>query len=265
MPNDLVTMRFDEGVATVELNDPAKYNALSRDLVADLQAGLDAVEKSDARCVVVRGANGAFSAGGDVQKMKERHERDTIDISAEIRDLERTTSAVITRLATFPLPVVAAIDGPAVGAGATLALACDVQLASEDAKIGFSFRNVGLAIDSATSYLLPRVVGENVAKELVFTGEIVDADRALDLGLVNHVYKTDEFSDAVDEFVDTVASGPTVALVEDKKLIREGLEKSIDHAVTDEAMAQGIALTTADHEEGVEAFLEGRDPSFSGK
>ena len=130
---------------------------------------------------------------------------------------------------------------------------------------GFVFRQVGLSVDAGTSYLLPRLVGENVAKELVFTGEIFDAERAADLGLVNHVYPDDEFDERADEFVGEIADGPTVALGQAKKLLGTGPEKSLRQALRDEANAQGLVFGSRDHEEGVEAFLEGREPSFEGE
>lgn len=118
---------------------------------------------------------------------------------------------MMAQLVTYPLPTVAKIDGPAVGAGANLALACDLQLASDRANIGFVFRNVGLSVDAGTSYLLPRLVGENVAKELVFTGEMLDAERAESLGLFNHVYAVEEFDEHADALIERITEGPTVA------------------------------------------------------
>ncbi len=186
-------------------------------------------------------------------------------IDEAIRNVELRTAGVVGRVYDFPVPTVAKIDGAAVGAGAGLALACDLQLASERAKLGFVFRHVGLSCDAGTSYLLPRLVGENVAKELVLTGEILDADRALELGLLNRVYPADAFGARVDELVATIAAGPTVALRHAMRLIDAAAGKPFDAALRDEAAAQGVALGTADHEEGVAAFLEGREPAFEGR
>lgn len=264
MSDDPVLLDIEDGIATITLNQPDRRNALSGEIIAGIDDALDDIEDSSARCLVVRGAGGAFSAGGDIDRMLDRIESD-VPADERVRELERTTSATLARVVTFPLPTVAKIDGPAVGAGGNLAIACDLQLASDRAVFGFVFRNVGLSIDAGTSYLLPRVVGENVAKELAFTGEIVDADRALDLGLVNHVYPQDEFDDRADELIERIATGPTVALRHTKRLIGEGLDKTVEQAMTDEAVAQGIVFETADHEEGVRAFLEDRDPEFEGR
>ncbi|MFC6904639.1 enoyl-CoA hydratase-related protein [Halalkalicoccus tibetensis] len=262
--NDAVRLALDDGVATVTIDRPDRRNALSREVSDGLREALATVEEREGRCLVVEGAGGAFSAGGDIAAMREGIEGDA-PIDQRVRELERTTSETLARLVTFSLPTVAKVDGPAVGAGANLALACDLQLASDRASMGFVFRNVGLSVDAGTSYLLPRVVGENVAKELVFTGEILDAERAGELGLFNHVFPEGEFDERADAIVERIAAGPTVALRHAKRLLGEGLGKSIDRAMTDEAVAQGVVFESADHEEGVEAFLEGRDPAFEGR
>ena len=261
---DAVLVDVEDGIATVTLNEPDRRNALSTSIGEGLEAAMKTAEDRDARCLIVESEGDAFSAGGDIEGMLDGIEND-VPLDDRVRELERTTSETMARLVTFPLPTVAKVDGTAFGAGANLALACDVQLASENAAIGFGFRNVGLSVDAGTSYLLPRVVGENVAKELVFTGEVLDADRALDLGLFNHVYPTEEFDDHVGAFVDRVASGPTVALRHSKRLLSEGTHKSVDRAMADEAAAQGIVFQSDDHEAGVRAFLDRRDPEFEGR
>lgn len=263
--SDAVELDVTDGVATLTLNQPDRRNALSRELTAEMRDHLAYVrdEVDDARAVVVEGSGGAFSAGGDIELMKERLDSDE-SLEDAVATLERTTSETLARLVEFPLPTIAKVDGPAVGVGGNLAIACDVQLATADAVIGFVFRQVGLSVDAGTSYLLPRVVGENTAKRLVFTGEIVGAERAQEMGLFTHVFD-DDYEEQAEEVVDRIASGPTVALKHAKRLIGEGLDKTIDQAITDEAVAQGIVFDTDDHREGVEAFLEDRDPEFQGR
>lgn len=265
-PDEAVSLDVADGVATITLDRPDRRNALSREVSAGIREALETIDApgSGARCVVVEGAGDAFSAGGDIGAMREGIEND-VPADERVRELERSTNETMARLVAFPLPTVAKVDGPAVGAGANLAIACDLQLASENASVGFVFRNVGLSVDVGTSYLLPRIVGENVAKELVFTGEILDAERAGELGLFNHVYPESEFDERADALIERIASGPTVALRHAKRLIGEGLEKSAERAMADEATAQGIVFDTADHEEGVRAFLEGREPEFEGR
>ncbi|WP_440991168.1 enoyl-CoA hydratase/isomerase family protein [Haloarchaeobius baliensis] len=261
--SDAVLVDIEDGVATITLNEPDRRNAFSLAMSAGLRDALDEVEESDARCVVIEGAGDAFSAGGDVELMSQTA-TGAVPLDESVRTLEKTTSETMARVVAFPLPTVAKVDGPAVGAGANLATACDVQLANEDAAIGFVFREVGLAVDAGTSYLLPRVVGTNVAKELVFTGAVLGADRAHELGLVNHVYDADEFDEQVETFVERIATGPTVALRHSKRLIDEGLRRTVDEAMVAEATAQGLCFDTDDHAEGVTAFVESREPEFEG-
>lgn len=264
MSEESVLLDIEDGIATVTLNEPDRRNALSAAIADGLHEALDEIEDSDVGCVIIEGEGDAFCAGGDIDRMLEGLTGD-IPLDDQVREIETATSSTMARVVRMPVPTIASVDGLAVGAGANLALACDIQLASEDAAFGFVFRQVGLAVDSGTSYLLPRVVGTNVAKELVFTGELVGAERAAELGLVNHVYPADELGEELRELAERIASGPQVALRHSKRLLNEGFEKSIEQAMTDEALAQGIALQTDDHREGATAFMEKRDPEFEGK
>jgi len=264
MGEDSVILDIEDRIATITLNEPDRRNALSADIEAELHEALDEIEDSDCRCVVIQGSGSAFSAGGDIERMLEGLTAD-VGLDERVRALEQATPETLTRLFHFPLPTIAKVDGMAVGAGANLAIACDIQVASEEAEFGFVFRQVGLSVDAGTSYLLPRLVGANVAKELVFTGEMVGADRALDVGLVNQVHSADELDEAVASMAARIASGPPVAFRHTKRLLNEGFEKSIEQAMTDEATAQGIVFQTDDHEEGATAFMERRDPEFEGQ
>ncbi|WP_290814713.1 enoyl-CoA hydratase/isomerase family protein [Halovivax sp.] len=264
MTDDAVLLDVDGDVATITLNRPERRNALSEEIGDGLLDALEEVESSDAGAVVIEGAGDAFSAGGDVERMVDGLAGD-VPLDDRVRALERSTCETMRRLYRSPLPTIAKIDGPAVGAGANLAIACDLQLASEDASFGFVFRQVGLGVDAGTSFLLPRLVGSNVAKELVFTGDVFGADRARELGLVNHVYPSGELDEETRVVAERIADGPTVALRHTKRLVNEGFENSLEQAMTDEAVAQGIVFQTDDHEEGVTAFVEGRDPEFEGR
>lgn len=264
MSEETVLLDIDDGVATATLNDPDRRNALSKELADALERVLEEVERSDARCLVIRGAGDAFSAGGDISSMVESIEND-VPIDDRVQGLLQSTNRVMKRLGEFSLPTIAKIDGPAVGAGANIAILCDLQLASDRASIGFVFRQVGLGVDTGTSHRLPRLVSENLAKELVFTGKIVDAQEASEIGLFNHVFSGDEFDERADEIIESIATGPTVALKHAKRLLSEGSNKSLGEAMTDEAVAQGVIFGTEDHEEGVQAFLNGRSPEFDGR
>lgn len=257
-------MDITNGIATLTLNQPEIRNALTEEIALGILDSLNEITASDARCLVVEGADGAFSAGGDIDSMIEGIEED-IPLEERVRHIVETTGRAIARVNAFPLPTVAKIQGTAFGAGANLAIACDVQLASESSQISFGFRQVGLAIDAGTSYLLPRIVGLNTAQELVLTGKLVEAQRAERLGLFNHVYPDEAFDDRADELIAEIATGPTVALRTSKRLVREGLDRSMEQALHDEAAAQAAIFETRDHEEGVQAFQERRDPDFEGR
>jgi len=255
--------RDDDGVARVVLNDPDRRNALSVAMTEGIEAAIDQLEGGDARCVVFEGEGPAFCAGGDIDSMLERQDSDE-PVDHAVRHVIQDIGRCVKRVYECEFPTVARIDGAAFGAGANLAIACDVTALHEDAQIGFGFREVGLAVDSGTSYLLPRLVGENVAKELVYTGELLDADRAEELGVVNHAVAADEFDARVSMLVDRVASGPTVALRTSKRLLRSEFA-TLGEAIEHEAGAQAAVFDTHDHEEGVAAFTEKRQPEFEGR
>ena len=267
MSDDAVLLDVEDGVATITLNRPGMRNALTTDVTGGIVDALDDLEGREARtarAVVIEGAEGSFCAGGDVNAMMELQSGAATPAEA-VRIVREETGRTIQRVANFHLPTIAKIEGAAFGAGGVLALACDLQVMHADADISFGFRNVGLAVDSGASYLLPRVVGANLAKELVFTGERIGADRAHDLGLINRVYPDDAFEAEFQDYVDRIASGPTIALRESKQLLNQGLECSLEQAVRNEAAAQAAVFETADHAEGVQAFMEGRWAEFEGR
>lgn len=262
MTNDSVQLTVGDAVATVRLDLPEKSNPLNTESATALKAAFDDIADRDVRCVVVEGAGSAFSAGGDVSVMQDDLDPDR-SAARRLETIEHVSSAVRT-VGECPEPVVAKIDGPAVGAGASLAVACDVQVASASSVVGFVFRNVGLTMDSATSYYLARLIGLNVAKDLLFRGKILEADAAMDLGLLTHVYPDEEFESRADEYIEEIASGPTVALKQSKRLLDAAPVKSLREAWADEAIAQNQVVDTDDFQEGVQAFLESRDPEFDG-
>jgi enoyl-CoA hydratase/carnithine racemase len=260
-----VLYAVEDGVATLTLNRPDNRNALTEDMS---NAIIDAVDRAeddeDVRCLVVTGTEGTFCAGGDVNSMMEMMSG-AAELHEAVERIQHNTHRAIMRVAQFHLPTVAKVDGVAYGAGANLAIATDVPVASTDASISFGFRQVGLAVDSGTSYLLPRIVGESKAKELVFTGELLSAEEAGEEGIFNHVYDADEFEAQADELVESIASGPTIALRTSKQAISQGLNMSLKEALDNEAALQAQVFATRDHEEGATAFMEGREPEFQGE
>lgn len=250
-------------IARVTLTDPDRRNALSTELASGVVAALDRLEGTDTRCVVVAGEESAFSAGGDVEAMVERADADE-PLDDAVRHVIQDTGRCVRRLYESEFPTVAKVTGPAFGAGANLAIAADVLLFHADARIGFGFRNVGLAVDSGTSFLLPRLVGDNVAAELMYTGELLDADRALELGIANHVFDAETFEREAEALIEEIASGPSVALRTSKRLLRAD-SPSLGQAIRNEASAQAAVFDTEDHAEGVAAFVEKREPEFEGR
>lgn len=263
MSDDAVRLTVEDSVATVTLNRPDVRNALTKPMADELVERFGTIADSDARCVVLTGAGSVFCAGGDIGAMVDGV---TSDVPIDRRtEFVAAINGAIATVHDCRLPVVAKIDGPVLGAGAGLALACDIQLASPEAKIGFGFRRVGMAMDSGVSYFLPRLVGPNKAKELVFTGELLDADTARELGVFTRLFEADSFEAGVENIVATIAEGPTVALQQAKKLLDRGTESTFEAALDREEAAQAIAFTTEDHEEGANAFIEQREPEFEGR
>lgn len=260
---EYVLLDIEDDVATLTLNDPDRYNPWSDNIVNEFLPAVRDAEAAEPRVLVVQGAGPAFSAGGDIDRMKEQIDND-IQPHERARLIE-TENPIMSTVAKFPAPTVAKIDGPAAGVGANLAIACDILLAREDAFIMFAFTNVGINVDGGTSGLLPRIVGNNIAKELVYTAEKVPADRAKDLGIFNHVYSEDEFEERFQEKVDELANRPTLACVYSKKLIDRSHSKSFDETLEDEAIYQAAMVKSHDHKEGVEAFLEKREPEYTGE
>lgn len=254
-------------VATVTLNRPQKRNALSDVLTPALRAILPVLEAdNDVRCVVLTGAGSAFCAGGDVSQMSGNAlaagERTP---EQSITDLQHRQKTLTLRLHDLRVPTIAALPGPAAGAGLSLALACDLRVASESAFVTTGFGNIGLSGDYGGSWLLPRLVGPAVAKDLYFTGRRVGAREALALGIVNRVFADAGFAAAVAEFAGAIAAGPPIA----QRYMKEHINRAaaIDLATCLDAEAEHLirCAASADHREGVDAFLNKRRPQFAGR
>jgi len=257
-----VLLDVQDGIATVTLNQPDRMNALSAGIKTGIEEALDEVsDRDDARVVVFEGAGKAFCAGGDISGMDD----------AEYTDHERTRgivedcAAIPIRIYNLELPTVATVDGYCVGAGVGVAMSCDMVLASDRARFGLAFRNIGLTLDYATSLFVTRAVGPYVAKELALTGETITGEEADEIELINHAYPTDEFEDEAADLIERIATGPTVALHYSVRNIDRSHNSSIRDVVEREAQSQNLASSTRDQREGVEAFGEDRDPSFDGR
>lgn len=255
---------LDEGVAVLTLNRPDVLNAFDDDMgMALLDAVRDAARDPAVRSIVITGSGRAFSAGEDLAPLSDQYRR------GEVPDLGDTLTnrynPLIRELRAAPKPVIAAVNGIAAGAGASLALACDFRIASDDAKLMLAFIRVGLVPDSGALWFLAKMVGAARALELGASGHPLDAQRGLELGLFNQVVPADEFEQTWRAFAARLASMATAAFALTKQLVNEALDRSLDGQLDAEVLAQSAAGRTTDHLEGVTAFFEKRKPEFQGR
>lgn len=258
--SDEATHRVEraDGVATVTLDRPDALNALTRASRLALLRDLRALSAdAEVRCLVLTGAGRAFCAGQDLR------EPDALDdVDALIRE---TYIPIVEALVGMPKPVVGAINGAAVGAGLSIALACDLRYMADDAVLMLAFSNIGLVPDSGGSWLLVRAVGHARAFELTATGRRIQADEALALGLVERVLPRDEVLPAALGLAGELALRPTLALGWTKRLLRAAERSPLADVMELEAQLQASAVKTHDHAEGVAAFLAKREPRFEGR
>ena len=257
----LVSKDSETGVATITLNRPDRLNTLVPQLVEELDRALVELEKDDAvRCLVIAGAGEkAFSAGADVTSFGD------VTKSHRVWRMSRRTQQVFGRLADFPKPTVAAIHGYALGGGCELALACDFRIAAKRAKIGQTEITLGLIPGAGGIARLVKLLGLARAKELVLLGPRLTADEALAAGLVSRVVENEAFPAAVKEFADRLAKGPPIAMRLAKHVLNRAAEVPLDAALEAEAMAFGHVTSTEDVFEGIQAFMEKREPKFKGE
>jgi 2-(1,2-epoxy-1,2-dihydrophenyl)acetyl-CoA isomerase len=250
-----------DGIATLTMNRPEARNALDVPMREELVDALDEIERDAAvRVVILTGAGGHFSAGGDVKTMAARRHT-----AAEGRARVELLNRFVLRLFNFPKPTIAMVDGFAVGAGCNIALGCDMIVASDRAKFGEVFLRIGLVPDGGGTWLLQRMVGLAKAKEMVLTAEIIDAAEALRIGLVNRVVPAAELESATRALAAKIAIGPPLAATLAKSLLNRAATVDLAAALEGEAFGQSNAITSEDHAEGVRAFLEKRAPKFQGR
>jgi 2-(1,2-epoxy-1,2-dihydrophenyl)acetyl-CoA isomerase len=250
----------DGNVGWIRINRPERLNAFSGTMREDLDAALAEMEDAQSiRCVVITGVGRAFSTGGDVALMKELIEAHDID---RFEGLVRAGAKVFQRIDDMTKPVIAAINGPAAGAGACLALACDARIASETASIGFGFLRVGLHPDWGGSYFLPRLVGPALAAEFTYTGEMINAERGEKLGIFNRVVPAKDLDSVVRTLAGQLAAAPATIMIDLRRTLRHSMQMSLSEVLNAEVEAQMRAFETADFKEGIESFLEKRAPRF---
>ncbi|MEE2776386.1 MAG: enoyl-CoA hydratase [Acidobacteriota bacterium] len=258
----------DNGVVTLTMNRPESLNALSPSMMAALTETVPRLA-TDAECkvVVLTGAGRGFCAGGDVKGMASRADATGPAPSMEERAHGLREGMEVSRiLHEMPKPTIAMMRGPAAGAGLSLALACDMRIVSESARFTTAFAKVGFSGDYGSSYFLPQLVGAAKAKELFFTADVIEADEALRLGIVNRIVADDQLESETRAFADQLAGGPTVAYRYIKKNLNAALAGSSIGDVFDlEAWNMTRTGQTDDHKEAAKAFVEKRKPTFSGR
>jgi 2-(1,2-epoxy-1,2-dihydrophenyl)acetyl-CoA isomerase len=263
MPHDVLLVERRDGVAELMLNRPDRGNALSWELKEALVAELGAVgADDDVRAVVLTGAGTTFCVGQDLGEAAAALERDPATAAETV---ELHFNPIARALATMPKPVVAAVNGTCVGAGLGFALACDLQVWAAGATLATAFTAVGLTCDSGVSASLARSVGESRAKRLVLLGERFTTEQGVAWGLAGEVLPADQVLGHARDLAARLAAGPTTAYAVSKRLLAAGPSSTLDEVLAAEAVGQAECGLTADHGIAVNAFLDRREPAFTGR
>jgi enoyl-CoA hydratase/carnithine racemase len=265
---DGVSWHFDfdvsDGVATIALNRPDKLNALTFEAYADLRDLLAQLpHRGDARVLVITGRGSGFCSGGDVEEIiGELVKQD----AAELREFTRMTGAVVKGLRELPMPVIAAVNGVAAGAGSVIALAADFRLLARSASFQFLFTRVGLSgADMGSAYLLPRLIGLGRATELLMLGERIGAERAYEIGLANEVVADEELAARAGALAQRLADGPALAYSATKVALTRELDSDLGSAIEIEGLTQALLMKSEDFTEFYNAWHEGRKPDWRGR
>ncbi len=252
----------EEGIAMVTLNRAERLNALNPQAFHELAEALEAAgNDEEVKAIIITGAGKGFCAGGDVEGHPVFTTEDPMVRERSIKDAQRVTLLV----QRMPKPVIAAVNGVATGAGLDLALACDIRIASEEARFAEIFVRAAVMPDMGGTYLLPRLVGLGKALEMGLTGDLIDASEAHRIGLVNHVVRSSELIPTAKALARRLAQGPTQAQKLIKWAMYRGLGQSLEEALDNEAQGQKLLLATEDVKEVARAFAEKRKPVFKGK
>jgi 2-(1,2-epoxy-1,2-dihydrophenyl)acetyl-CoA isomerase len=263
MPYENILYEKTDKLAILTLNRPERLNALDQAMAEECVQALEDCERdAETRVLLITGVGRAFCAGGDVKALKEAADKGNGRL---LEDLLRAVGNLCLRLRELPKPALAVINGHAAGAGFALALACDLAMASAEARFRLAFAGLGLIPDAGSTFFLPRLLGLRQASELVFLDRTLTAQEALALGLVNYVAAPDVLNEEAWAWAEKIAAGPTQALGRAKQLMQQGLSGELAAQIELEIAAQLEMGKTADHREGLAAFLEKRKPDFSGR
>ncbi len=252
-----------DNVARIALDRPDKRNAINMQLHQDLSAALRLVQRDrDVRALLITGNGPGFCAGQDLTEFSMARADPDFRVDEHVR---RTFNRTITTIRGLAMPVVAAVNGVAAGAGWSLALAADIRIASEDARFTQAFSKIGLLPDTGSTWFLPELIGTSRTLELAYTGDMIDASKALEWGLVNEVVAGDQLAEHARAYAARLAAMPTLALALTRRAVYRATTTSLADALEYEAQLQQHAAASDDHVEGVTAFLEKRDPVFTGR
>jgi len=261
MDYETILLEIADGAARLTLNRPDRLNSFTVQMHDEVSRALEAVSKSDARVLVLTGAGRGFCAGQDLSDRAVAPSGDGVDLGDS---LEKRYNPLVRRLANIEMPVICAVNGVAAGAGANIALACDIVIAAKSAKFIQSFANIGLIPDSGGTWTLPRLAGQARAMGLALTGEPLTAERAEAWGLIWKCVDDDKLTEEVSALAAKFASAPTRGLAMTKQLIRDGATRGFAEQLDVERDAQRALGRTHDYKEGVGAFMEKRPPKFTG-
>jgi 2-(1,2-epoxy-1,2-dihydrophenyl)acetyl-CoA isomerase len=259
--SDKLLVTLEGGIKRITINRPERRNAVDSETITLLHEAIQRSAEDESRVVILTGAGDAFCAGADLQISEGRGIGD-LDVTASLREHTNPTVVAMRNLAK---PIIARIHGHAVGVGCNYALACDLLIASEQAKFAQIFVRIGLMPDGGSTYFLPRLVGYHKAFEMMALGDIIGASEALSLGLVNRVVPYDELDSAVDALAARLAASPGVALAKIKAGLNHGETGGLGAALEFEAVNQAACFGSEDFREGVTAFLEKRRANFKGQ
>ena len=265
MTNGSVLYRRQDGIATLTLNRPETLNAMNEAMMGEIERILIELEADSAvRAVILTGAGRAFSSGGDQKRGAGEGQQPLFDGDLGGALIERLNRCIL-RMQRLEKPIVGSINGVAAGAGMNIALATDLRIAADTARFGEVFARVGLVPDGGGTYFLPRLVGTAKAMEMILLADIIDAQEALRIGLVNRVVPAEQHEHETLKLAERLAEGPTVAYGLAKTGLYQGLGMSLEDVLNMEARNQAIAARTPDRAEGVAAFLDKRPPRFTGR
>lgn len=263
MTYETIQLEMRGAVGIITLNRPDSLNALTTQVGQEFQAAIREARERGSRAIVVTGAGRAFCAGGDLREMRKIAEREG-KIEAFFDEPLRLLNDCILSIRRAPLPFIAAVNGAASGGGCNLALACDLVIAGEGARFNQAFIKIGLVPDCGGTFILPRLVGWKRATELMMTGDVVTAGRALEMGMINAVVPEDELMVQALAMAERLAQAPTAAIGRTKELLEASAANDYGGQLELERLAQIEAGKTKDFREGVAAFIEKRPPKFVG-